>query len=330
MSRIIATSPVIASAFLSLGLSSGCDAFYTVHEGDLTETTFDDTLPAALETVFSACSAPVRIEGGDTGLDVFDSCDITVMSEEEQVLAIGLATASPFALPSPLPSLLGVISDVPVLLPGLPAECPVLVSAYAEFNALVIEDLSASWSTHNGVAALELEPVFADEPIVTFVTNSLVPGSCWASNFGAALALHLHTKAVLPDGAHSLSVDQLDMDLFVHLEDGGDEVISEMVVDLGSMSVTSDVDLVEDLVVLALGAMGTAESDLDELAEEIFQGSLATATLQQLVDDAIYAELDPSQTVCDVEVTSGELVITTDDKGARQCDVVRDARYLGR
>jgi hypothetical protein len=331
MSRIIATSPLFALLGLPLVIASGCSAFYTVgDQGGLTETTFDDTLPAAIETVFSACSDPVSIQGGDSDIDLFDSCDITVMSAGEQVVALGLATESPIALPTTLPSTLGTISGFPVLLPGMPVECPVLVSGQAVFNEIVIEDVGAAWTTHDGLAALELDPVFADEPIVVFTTSAVVPWSCWAFNPPTAFALYLHTRAVLPNGAHELTVDNLDLDFFVHLEDGGDEVISEIVVEVADMDIDSDVSLVEDLVADALAAMGTHESDLDDLAEQILQGSFATAALELIVDDTIYAELDPSHTVCDVEVEAGELVITTDEPGRWSCTAVYEAQYLGR
>jgi len=134
---------------LAVLLCAGCGVFHdSVESAGVTETTFDDTLPSTLESVFAACSDPLVLNDSTSQIELLSGCDYGDMSGvAEQTLYLGLATMGPIGLAGSIfpPELSTALNDI-YLVEGFDfpiQNCKIFVELVMDFGRVQLSDLRA-------------------------------------------------------------------------------------------------------------------------------------------------------------------------------------------
>lgn len=308
---------------LGLALSSGCDVFYSVKEtGGVTKTTFDETLPTALEEVFGQCTEPLDLEPGLAEIDLLNGCTAPdVDSAGAQALVLALTLAGPIELADPLPT--NIASGVAHIdnIPWPMQNCEVDLDYDVRLDRLRLLDLDSWWMERpSGKEALRIDfdfPSAANAAEFRVVTTVDCPSPI------NELALNAAFDVAIPSGWRQITLSGLDLDLYIELEDAGDDVNAELKVLVAIGDVTTDTYLsalndqapgLDDSVLSALGL------EIDDVKAMLKAELLdALSELPDQVADLINGELPEGHTICSLAVSQGDLIITTDVPGVLEC-----------
>ena len=309
-------------------LTSGCSAFHdsststSLQTWGFEETTFDERLPDAMEHLFWDCTEPLVLTDGQEEVDLLGNCQSWYYDAgtPENTLAM-LLTMQDVTLSEPLAlSSAGEPTTIGFQLWGRYA-CSTEVTPTVEVQEVELYDLQSWWTTRNGDAALRVDFDFdaGVEAEVSFSRGPVTCGYTWMNRYAIDPVLN---------SSFQFELSQPDLDIWFVLSETNShqlqvEVEAEM--DIGEILVGNALDLLptdfkEDLLASQGFSVSEHEDNISMGIEDAFAG--VAEAVERAVDDELEA-------ICSVTVSSGELVLMSDD----DCSTTTDARtttYWGR
>lgn len=306
------------SALVALG-GTGCSVFHDIESaGGVTTTTYDDTLPDSLVEVFAECAEPLVLEPGIEEIDLAGSCDLDdVDGAGPDALLLALGFNGPVDLGGPIERVLYSGEEVIDDFPWPMQNCEVTLDYRVRLDELRLYDLDSRWTTFSGDAALWVDFDFQSwADAVEFRVDYDV--DCPSRiNEGA---LNTAFGIAIPSGWRQMSINGLDLDLWIQLFDDGSEVGADLYLDVDLSAIDTDTylsSLPGDADEAVLAALGFDLANIeDEVEDQLYD---ALAALPGQVADMINGELPDGHIVCSVSASGGELEVVSDDPGLRAC-----------
>ena len=314
-------SPTLKALITAAALvtTAGCSVFYDqVAISGVTETTYDDSLPASMETVFAECAEPLTITGSTDEIDLAGSCVLADMPDTaSQTFLSALLINGPVDLGGAVGTTLYSGVEVIDTIPWPMQNCEVELDYRVRLDALKLYDLMAGWRNHGGEPSLWIDFDFETwSDVVDFRVDHTVDCPSWI-NENTLTGLF---NVAIPSGWRQMSLRGLDLDLWITLADGGSDIVADLDLDVDIAEIDTDTYLsnlpgnVDQAVLNALGF------DLGNIEDEIeAQLRSALADLPDTMADMLNGELPDGHIVCGVEVDANELVVTSDDAGRLAC-----------
>jgi len=338
MHRTTTIAHLAPTLTLLASMAGGCDVYYdTVASSGVTNTTFDSTLPDALETVFAECTDPISLTSETETIDLAGDCSLGDFDEaSETTLVLGLASLGELELGGPIfpAGFESHLNDI-YLFEGFPwpiQGCKVYMETAMDFGSIRMTDLQSSWTTRSSSPSLHID--FDFTPTYNPWTHT------WSSSNDVEIAEgeidsevdcpnplnELFIQPLLPEGDYEIELENMDLDLWVKLDHDGADVTAELDVRVNIGSIELDPPLnstlqsyvgtfeevLEDAGSTSQDSMDLSKEGLEELFEDNLTAALAEVAsgVEQLVEDAVPA----GHTICSIEVDGGELVMVTDDE----------------
>lgn len=318
-----------------LSLASGCSDFSTQATADsLTTITFDDRLPGAFEEIFNTCVTPLEITYGDASMDLLGSCATIYegASLEAMTLWAGLVLNREITLDIPLKIYdeRGSFADFPVPFQS----CNVRWDTEVYFESVAFEEFSAEWVTRRGKPALRIgfdNPAFPESSSWYYnpaYASTIASVDCNFSWQETIVLDYLNDSGI--NGLADVGFSDLDMDLYVVFSHGNYAINASTEVEL-AVEGFELYGINWDLLPGSAGDEARASLDkvdnqftgaFDDLLGEDFDETFAQ------VEEALEDTLPAGHAICSIAVTSGELVITTDDNAGPEPRCVASSEWF--
>jgi hypothetical protein len=303
--------PAALALVATLGLSACEGTFYTVSTNPLRTgktITFGTALPDALEDLFHTCQDPLVLDPDKTTLDLGGTCTSTsqLPTTASQLLWIGLAS-QPDVDVSGLYSddLTSALTDV-YHFQGLPwpmQNCDIYIDLGGmKIKGVSLTDLASAWTTHDGKPALWVD---FDQTAGAKFASGTVEGDVACPDPLNEIVI----KPKLPNGAYSLSLEGLDIDIWISFSFSGSTVTASVQadVDLSGISISPALNYgdIEELLADAGYDLPTLES----LVEHGLISSLHSVAQQAAAQ--LQATVPSGQSICSISVANGVLTMST-------------------
>jgi hypothetical protein len=326
--RSLADAMIVRVVLVAGVLLGGCDIYYdTTSPSNLSTTTWDETLPDALEEVFGTCVEPLTIFGGDDDIDIVRSCQLDDVSGEGGPVLLGLSAIDPIELDDPLPVELydatvtisdqsfGVVITLPII-GNVPINvtCTVQMPITVEFDRVSLYNLYSDWRNRNGEPALYLDLDFdANQVIGTVEAGAASVSGCWVPWNLYAYAIAGAVNVIRPKGPRDIRMEGADLDLYITFSHTSWSINADL-------EVVANIDRIEVDAFLAnvlgngfedavLDRAGVTPDDMVGLLEGWVRDSLGSLTSD--IEDLVEESVPAGERICDIEVTSGDLVVTS-------------------
>jgi hypothetical protein len=236
---------------------------------------FDATLPDALVETFDLCHGALVVAPWTTTLDPAGTCDTSFpsgASDEAADIIVGLAFSPDIDLSGSFPeSVEAALDDVYHVDDPLPfpfQNCDIWLDLNMESSGVALDEFDAEWGKHDGLAAMHLSLDGDDQQLAYgFIEGDVDCNMAWNE---PALQPHV------PSGPHFLSLDGLELDIWVTFEvvDGAIETGVAVEAELDGLTVSPALD---PLVVANVGDIEEilrdfADMDLEDVAAEMADG----------------------------------------------------------
>ena len=300
--------------------AAGCSTFYDQDENHgITTTVYSDLLPSSVETVFAECVEPLQLTGDTDEIDFAGSCDQfdDVAGTGPQLMLLGLLASGPIELGGEIGSTLASGVEVIDNFPWPLQNCEVELDYEVRLNEIDLYDLMAGWRTHDGEPSLWIDFDFDNwANVADFRVVHDVDCPSWI-NENALTGLF---NVAIPSGWREVTLNGLDLDLWVTLANGGSQIDADLDIRVGLSEISTDTylsNLPGNVDQLVLNALGLDIGSMQDTIEA--QLSDALTDLPDAVADLLNDALPDGHVICDIGVESNELVITSDDPGRMSC-----------
>lgn len=193
--------------------------------------------------------------------------------------------------------------------------CDFVIGLDFDIDGVELRDMSSTWVTRDGQPALAID---FDRNIAPIASGDIVGivdcPMAWNEPF-----LQPH----VPDGPHTIGIDNFDLDIWITFDEEDEEIVAtaNVDVDIGSFTITPNLStMLTDNVGSfndILADQGVTPGQLESRTEAAFADGLST--LASEVATTIQNQLPTDHQICDLEVSSGELTITTQPDAAFGC-----------
>jgi len=302
---------------VALQSGTGCGAYIEDYwadaapDGSRTVTTFDDRFPTDIETVLDTCKDDTfDIAAGDTSIDLVGDCTIADLAPASQVIwsALGLADTSIDAIPVR-------VAEEDLTISGLPwpnQNCEIDLEMIVRFDHIELFDPFVNWTTQRNKPAWHLDLDTDDPDGLTFEIDDDADCPSWLSE----ATLQAGLDVTLPDGRRTVTLEGLDVDVYVRFLDGQDDPTqikakTEVVVDIDRVDVDTFItnllgnNIEDDILSLA----GLKPNDIESLIEDMVEEPLSG--LGDALADFLEEGIPAGHVICDIDEQSGSLLITS-------------------
>jgi hypothetical protein len=274
--------------------------------------TFDRTLPRAIEEVMGTCLDPLTV--GELPIEPTGTCDSSadLQSSEAQLLWIALHTQPPIDASAAFASAKDALVEV-YHIDGLPFPfqgCDVFLDVDMSIVGLSFTNAEASWVTHGKVPAfkLDLDPTSAS---TRFAAGTISRNVDCPDPFNEPIV-----AGFVPDGAASIQLDDVDLDVWFDLAFSGDQVTATTEVAFEFSKMRLDPPLAS-IIQSSQGSFqeiveaqtGTSMNDLKGQANRTLANRLSSVRdqIEKLIEGAVPA----GHAICSMAVVDGKLRVGT-------------------
>ncbi len=323
---------------VSLLLTAQCSVFYEDSTSHSFATyghqirTFDETLPTALEDLFWLCSEPLVLEEGSTEIDLLGICGLSALGGDPGLIALyTILSMGDTELEEPLT--LSMQDETIVQEFELwRYSCTVEVTPIVTVDRIALYDLDAQWVDHDGAPSMHVDFDFNEgiEAEVSFDASPVVCNSSWLNRYADRFVSRVF------DYTHVVDMPDADLDLWIEFSRAADS--SSWGPSASSMRLQVEID-----AEMSIGEIDT-NTVFNILPADLKQGILSTAgfdpsTHEDAIEDDVENALAGLETVleaqfasdlesiCDIDISDGELVIMSDDDCISDSSIRSAKRY---
>lgn len=304
--------------------SFGCSLMTTQEtEGSKTTVTFGDDILGSLENVFATCNDPFVIQSGMSELSLAGDCEVSDgANTNEQLILVGLISQGTMSLGGEIPEDIDSTSETISGLSWPLQNCEVTFNTEVRFDSLEMTDLQARWAEDSqNVPELRIDLDFGADKVgeveIDIVVDCPSSLSTWLVN---AFTKELRNEA---NGVHNIYSNGRDLDLTFELDHDGEDIYAELFTEFRADNLFIDIDWtkVEQLSFLWFTVDVTDGEEIEESARKDFETAVddileeSLGDLEETVEDILMSGIPSDETICDIDVKNGDLLIKTSSEG---------------
>jgi hypothetical protein len=332
----------VLSLLVVLVFAQGCvdNGLATQTEDDsLTFITFADELTGGLDEVFDTCVAPLEFTPGDTEIDLLGGCNAASDLTGDSAQTLYNLFSFMRDIEVDIPESIGECEEEddeacePTVIEVDFNDCEVTMDSTVTFHGLSFETLASSWSSYPGQPSLKIRlgnTAYPSSSPYYFRPISVRTDASIECNSGVitALAQAWLNGRMNAWGIRYFEIGYSDMDVDIYFKlstaASGLKVRTAVYADLDGFELHSvDQDTWPDYLADEFEGM---EEEIEAQLEALLKSQVSG--LRGTVDTALETAIPSGHDVCDLDIVSGDFVMTTDgtDGDIPQC--IAESEYL--